>query len=72
MSDTISMDQYRHEREEIAKLLQSEGGKALLRRLRRSWGAGPMANADANVTLANATRFDCLMELENMANPETR
>jgi hypothetical protein len=66
------MEQYRHEREEIAKLLQSQGGQALLRRLRRSWGGGPMADPDPNVTLTNATRFDCLMELESMAHYETR
>lgn len=72
MSDTVSMEQYRHEREEIAKLLASQGGQALLRRLRRSWDTGDLMGKDPYQTAYNVGKRDALREVEAMAEPIER
>lgn len=60
------MDQYRNERKEIAKLLQSEGGKALLRRLRREWDVDSLLGDTPEKTGYNIGKRDALRDVETL------
>jgi len=72
LSSTTNLEQYRTEREEIAKLFQSEGGKALLRRLRRQWDVDELLGDTPEKTAYNVGKRDALRDVETLADYERK